>query len=163
MNLFKLSTIIGFILLLAACTSNLSSDYYDVENAGVAREVVYGHIMGARVVTVSGETGVGALAGAAAGGTAGSVIGGGSHSNILGAIGGAVVGGIIGKKAEERLSKQQAIEYTIRLMDKRTLSVVQSSDDQSLQVADCVRVVGPNSSRARVVRANEAECQAYEM
>lgn len=114
------------MILLAACTRNISPDTYSVGSVGEANRTVRGIIISVRDVKITGNSsGVGAGAGATGGAVAGSAIGNGGRSNALGAIGGAVVGGIAGAVIEEGSTRQIGIEYVVETENNNLVTVVQ--------------------------------------
>ncbi|MGB1236623.1 MAG: glycine zipper 2TM domain-containing protein [Pseudomonadales bacterium] len=126
----KLIPIIALSALLGGCaTSNLSGDTYTRDEARAVQNVQYGTIISARPVVIEGRTEgvVGTAGGAAIGGIAGSGVGGGSGRQIA-TVAGAILGGIIGQNIEERATRAQGQELTVRLDSGETISVVQQVD-----------------------------------
>jgi len=125
------------------------------------QEVKFGTIEEINLVKVEGaKSGVGTVAGAAIGGvTAGSNIGGGSGS-VVAAIAGAVAGGFLGSMAEEKLTKKQGVEMTIKLEDGAFISVVQQVDPKApFSVGERVKILSQSRSKyesatSRVVKLN---------
>ena len=112
----------------------------------------FGIIVSMRQVSVQGQqSGVGTLGGAVLGGAAGSYIGGRDpRANILGAVAGAIVGGVAGSAAEGSLSQGTAVEFVIREDNGRTITVVQTNED-NFQPGE--RVVLSRGARTRIARA----------
>ena len=131
--------IIGGISLLmfslTGCVSGLQGDTYSRSEARQVQEVEFGTILSTNPVVIEGiQTGVGQLPGAIIGGVAGSSVGEGKGQEIftvLGAVGGAVVGSMI----EERATRAQGLELTIKMDSGKTLSIVQEVDSVSAFIA----------------------------
>ena len=138
---------------LTGCVSDMSSNVYSRHEARTVQTIQEGAIIDLAAVTIEGtQTGLGGIAGGATGGiAAGSSIGGGSGSDIAG-IGGAVLGGVLGNMAEERMTRKQGVNVTIRLTNGQLISVVQEIDPNMVfQVGDHVRIYNQGST-SRVVR-----------
>jgi outer membrane lipoprotein SlyB len=139
-------------LIIAACTSRIGSDEYNVNHVGTvgqARECV---VLSVRKVNVASDSNTaGTLLGAGAGGVAGSMIGGTDRANILGAIGGAAIGGIAGNASQGYLSSQDGYEYVVRLLDgSGVVTVTQGNDVIMTQGEKCLLLYG---QRSRVIPA----------
>lgn len=141
-----------FAAFLAGCAQNISSSNYNAAFAGEANKVIKGKIVNARPVQVSGNSGVGGIAGGVTGGAAGSLIGGSTQANIIGAVGGAVVGGLLGNYAEQNLNRQHAIEYIIKTRKGNLISIVQAPQP-TLHIGQHVLVI--LGARARVIPDTE--------
>lgn len=99
-----------------------------------------GVVESVRSVTIEGShSGVGAVAGGAIGGIAGSNIGQGRGSTV-GSILGAVAGGLAGQAIEERTSKKDGLEITIKLDSGQIIAVTQEADE-AFRAGDRVRVL----------------------
>jgi len=85
---------------------------------------------------------IGTGAGAVVGGIAGSTVGQGKDSRI-GAVIGAVVGGVAGSAIEEGVTREDAMEITIKLDSGRMISVVQGGKEE-FKPGDKVRVLQGN-------------------
>jgi outer membrane lipoprotein SlyB len=133
---------------LTACTPNISAGSYTTDQVGQAARTARGTIIAARPVNVAnaGGFGVGTLGGAAVGGIAGSTIGGGGTANLLGAVGGALVGGAVGNYAENKMTSQTGMQYTIRLANRSVVTVTQGMDP-ILNVGQHVYVIFSNPAR----------------
>lgn len=115
------------LMTLTGCTPSLSPNIYDTANAGQIQHVAQGVVVSSRIVRVSDSgtnVGVGTVAGGALGAIAASQIGQGNGSLAAG-IGGALLGGIAGGHAQQGLTRQNGIEYVIRLHNKSLISIVQ--------------------------------------
>jgi outer membrane lipoprotein SlyB len=133
---------------LTACTPDISAGSYTTGEVGQAARTESGVIIAARPVHVANASGmnVGTLGGAALGGIAGSAIGGGTRMNLLGAVGGALVGGAAGNYAENKISSQTGIQYTIRLKNRSVVTITQGMDP-ILNVGQHVFVIFGNPAR----------------
>jgi outer membrane lipoprotein SlyB len=121
---------------VTACTPNISSDHYVVEEAGRSQQVVYGKIVKARPVEVAAHNdGNGTLVGTASGATVGSAIGDSTRANVLGALG-----------------TQTGIEYIVNLDNGKTISIVQGAKPP-LQVGQRVMLMTGGNSKDRLVAA----------
>lgn len=144
-------------VLVTGCTPDIGGQDYSVGDSGNFSETLYGTIVSMRPVSIDnrdpkdqGKPGTGASAGMATGAILGSQVGGGRGRVVglgLGALGGAVAGNFI----ENKLSKQQGFEYTIKLDDGRTISVAQGKEP-TLSASQRVMVI-IGSERTRVVPA----------
>ncbi len=115
--------------LLSGCASDLGGSNYGRTEARRTMSVRFGVVESVRNVTLDGtQSPVGGLAGAAIGGIAGSNIGGGKAQSI-GAILGAVAGGVVGANAEEKFTRKNGLEITVKLDNGEYLAIVQEADD----------------------------------
>jgi outer membrane lipoprotein SlyB len=88
-----------------------------------------GVIESVRTVMIEGtQSGVGAAAGAVVGGVAGSDIGHGKGSTV-GSVLGAVLGGVAGQAIEERTTKKDGLEITVKLDSGQIIAVTQEADE----------------------------------
>lgn len=106
-----------------------------------ARQVPQGRpgiVTAVRPVIIRGrQSGAGAMAGGTAGGIAGS-----DRGNVLGAILGSVVGGVLGSQAEEKLTRKQGTEITVKLDSGRIIAIVQEQRPERIFLpGDRVRVL----------------------
>ncbi|PJE79451.1 Outer membrane lipoprotein pcp [invertebrate metagenome] len=141
------------VLLLSGCMSDLTGTSYSREEARQTQQVQFGIVSEIKRVKIEGtQSGIGAAAGGAMGGiAAGSNIGGGSGSSIA-AIAGGLAGGLLGNLTEEKLTRKQGLELTIKLDNGTMLSVVQQADPKMpFAVGDEVKVLGQGTKR-RVVK-----------
>jgi outer membrane lipoprotein SlyB len=120
----------GLIALSAAlsgCASSTAGDTYSRSQVGQVNQAQMGTVVSVRQVKIEGtKSGVGTAAGAIVGGVAGSQVGGGRAENVIVGVAGAVVGGLVGAAAEEGLTRDTGFEYTVRLDDGRTVTIVQA-------------------------------------
>ncbi|ASK91859.1 MULTISPECIES: outer membrane lipoprotein [Xanthomonas] len=136
------------VLLLAACAPNVRPDSYGVGAVGQVNRTVSGVIVSARLVSIDGTQGGGAVAGAGMGSLAGSSLGGSGRANAAGAIGGMVVGAIAGAAAERGVSRTQGREYVVQTENGNLMTIVQGADPE-LPVGQRVLVL--YGSPARVI------------
>ncbi len=147
----KFYLFLAAVLLLTGCASNLTGDNYSASEAKRIQTVQYGVVVDQRPVVIDGrQNGVlGTAAGGVLGGVIASNVGGGKGKDIATGIG-AVIGGILGQQVEERATRKQGQEITIRLDSGETISVVQQVSQANffanndrvklLQQGDSVRV-----------------------
>jgi outer membrane lipoprotein SlyB len=140
-----------FVILLALILSGCahqSQNRYSSAQVGQPSLVEYGTVVAARGVDIKHEnTGVGAAVGAGGGALAGSAIG---HGSLGGLLGGALIGGVAGAATEQVAGNRQGIEYTIKVENGATISIVQNiaKDDRPIVVGQRVMVQsGPGYQR----------------
>jgi outer membrane lipoprotein SlyB len=93
-----------------------------------------------RTVTIEGtQSGVGTVAGGVIGGVAGSNVGQGKGQTV-GSVLGAVLGGVAGQAIEERATKKDGLEITIKLDSGQIIAVTQEADE-SFRPGERVRVL----------------------
>lgn len=115
---------------LAGCASSQSGSSYSRSQTRGEMTVRMGVVESVRQVTIEGSnTPVGTLAGGVIGGIAGSNVGGGRGSTV-GSVLGAVAGGVAGSALEERTTKKQGVEITVKLDGGQYLAITQEADEQ---------------------------------
>ena len=135
---------IPLVLGTASCVSSKAGDVYTRDEARRTMTYREGVLLGIKEVRLEGtKTAVGAGAGAVVGGVAGSAVGQGKGS-VVAAVLGAVAGGVAGAAAEEGMTREKALELTIRLDNGENLIIVQGIGDDKFKEGERVRVV--NSS-----------------
>jgi outer membrane lipoprotein SlyB len=128
----------------AGCVSSKAGDVYTREEARRVITFREGVLVGIKEVKLEGtKSGVGVGAGAVVGGVAGSAVGEGKGA-IVAAVLGAVAGGIVGAASEEGLTREKALELTVKLDNGENLIIVQGMGDDKFKEGERVRVV--NSS-----------------
>jgi len=134
------------LTLIAGCASSRSGEVYSRDQARRTQTVQIGTVESVRTVQIEGtKSPVGTVAGGVAGGVLGSTIGGGRGSTLA-ALGGAALGAIGGTVAEERLTRKDGLEITVRLDSGSILAVVQEADVQ-FSAGERVRVLtGPDGT-----------------
>ena len=131
---------LGMSIVVAGCASSKAGDVYSRDEARQVQSVQMGVVEGARPVRIEGtKSGIGTGAGAVVGGIAGSTTGQGKGSAI-GSVVGAVVGGVAGAAMEEGITRESAMEITIRLDSGRLISVVQGGKEE-FKPGDRLRVL----------------------
>ena len=127
-------------LILTGCAGSQSGSAYSRSQTRGEMSVRMGVVESVRQVAIEGtQSGVGAAAGGVIGGVAGSDIGHGKGSTV-GAVLGAVLGGVAGQAIEERTSKKDGLEITIKLDSGQIIAVTQEADDQ-FHAGERVRVL----------------------
>ena len=127
-------------VFLAGCAGSQSGSAYSRSQTRGEMQVRMGVVESVRTVSIEGtQSGVGAGAGAIVGGVAGSNIGHGRGSTV-GSVLGAVVGGVAGQAIEEKTSRKDGLEITIRLDSGQFIAVTQEADEQ-FRAGDKVRVL----------------------
>lgn len=135
--------------LVAGCASSKSGEVYTRDQARQAMTVRLGTVEFVKAVRVEGsKSGLGAAGGGIIGGVAGSTIGGGKGATLA-ALGGAIGGAIAGNIAEEKITKFNGLEITVKLDNGDVLAVVQV-DDVAFVVGDRVRVLTGRDGTTRV-------------
>ena len=131
----------SLVLSTAACVSSKAGDVYSRDEARRVMTFREGVLVGIKEVKLEGtKSNIGTGAGAVVGGVAGSTVGQGKGA-IVGAVLGAVVGGITGAAAEEGLTREKALELTVKLDNGENLIIVQGIGDDKFTAGERVRVV----------------------
>ena len=143
---------LGISLLLGACASEKGGDVYSRDQVRQVQHFKVGTVEGTHKVRIEGtKSQVGTTAGSIVGGIAGSGAADGRTGQVA-AVLGAVVGGMVGSAAEEGYTRENGIEYTIKLEDGNYISVVQAvNDKEEIKAGDKVRVI-ESDGVARVVK-----------
>ena len=127
-------------LAVSGCASTSSGHVYDARQARQEQTVRLGVVESVRTVTIEGSRSpIGAVAGGAVGGVAGSNVGGGRGSTI-GSILGAVAGGVAGSILEERATRKDGLEITVKL-DGGELRAITQEADESFKPGERVRLL----------------------
>ena len=136
--------------ILTACASSYGSGTYGRHEVGQVNYVDYGEVIDVRNVRIaSDEPGLGTIAGAVIGGAIGSEIGEGDAARVVGVVGGAIIGGAIGAAIEQDANTAGGYEYTIRMENGDTITIVQEADGPPIQSGTRVRII--EGDRLRVV------------
>jgi outer membrane lipoprotein SlyB len=139
MRNYRLLLIAISALMLAACASQSGSSYSRTQTRG-EQSVRIGVVESVRSVNIEGtQSGVGAVAGAAVGGLGGSNVGGGKGSTV-GAVVGAVIGGVAGNAIENRTTRTDGLEITVKLENGQLIAITQEADEQ-FRPGERVRIV----------------------
>jgi len=152
-NKFKIFFIFS-ILFLAQCTKELGSDTYSDSETDSPKQVYRGTIINAREVTVKAsdklsDNTLGTVGGGVGGALIGSQFGKGSGSTV-GMVLGALAGAFGGAAAQDKLSTQKGMEYSVELESGRILTIVQGLDPR-MQPGQYVTVMVGKKGRSRVV------------
>ena len=127
-------------LALTGCAGSQSGSAYSRSQTRGEMHVRMGVVESVRVVTIEGtQSGVGTVAGGVVGAVAGSNVGQGKGSTV-GSVLGAVLGGVAGQAIEERTSKKDGLEITIKLDSGQIIAVTQEADEQ-FRTGERVRVL----------------------
>jgi len=131
---------IAAALVLAGCAGSQSGSAYSRSQTRGEMHVRMGIVESVRTVTIEGtQSGVGAAAGAVVGGVAGSDVGHGKGSTV-GSVLGAVLGGVAGQAIEERTTRKDGLEITVKLDSGQIIAVTQEADEQ-FRAGEKVRVL----------------------
>ncbi|MDQ6954044.1 MAG: glycine zipper 2TM domain-containing protein [Mariprofundaceae bacterium] len=143
--MYKLIVLSLLLVPLSACMSTLSGDSYSREEARAVHQIEFAIVEGIRPVVLEGtKTPIGGAVGGVLGGIAGSSVGGG-RGQAAGAVVGATVGAIAGAIAEERATRKQADEITLRKENGQIISLVQErSENIQFNIGDRVRILRSN-------------------
>lgn len=139
---------LAVLIILAACSPDLSPNTYNASAVQQANKAEQGVVVGVRRVDVEVSGNTGAVAGAAAGGIAGSQLPGSSATQALGSVGGGLLGGLIGSGVEKAAGNTKAFEYIVRKPNGDLVSVTQV-DSVPLALGQRVLVIA--GSQARIV------------
>lgn len=127
-------------LVLTGCAGSQSGSSYSRTQTRGEMHVRLGVVESVRSVSIEGpQSGAGTVAGGVIGGIAGSNIGQGKGS-VVGSVLGVVLGGVAGQAIEEKASKKEGIEITIRLDSGQMIAVTQEADEQ-FRAGERVRVL----------------------
>ena len=139
-RLFALTVAALTVALLGGCAGSQSGSAYSRTQTRGEMHVRMGIVESVRPVLIEGtQSGVGAVAGGVVGGVAGSNVGQGRGSTV-GSVLGAVLGGVAGQAIEERASKKDGLEITIKLDSGQIIAVTQEADEQ-FHAGEKVRVL----------------------
>jgi outer membrane lipoprotein SlyB len=139
-RIFALAIAAVTALVLAGCAGSQSGSAYTRTQTRGEMHVRMGIVESVRTVTIEGsQSGVGAVAGGVVGGVAGSDIGHGKGSTVASVLG-AVLGGMAGQAIEERTTKKDGLEITVRLDSGQIIAVTQEADEQ-FRAGEKVRVL----------------------
>lgn len=145
-------------LTLSNCARNIGAGTYTADHVGEAMTTYSGVIIAKRQVNVQeGEklqnNTLGLVGGGVAGGVLGSTLGKG-HGKTLAVLGGAAAGALAGGYAQQALSQQTALEYTVQL-DDGTLKTVVQGMDVNLNTGQRVLLHVGHKGRSRIVPLNQ--------
>jgi outer membrane lipoprotein SlyB len=122
-------TILITSFLLQGCASSLEGDVYTREEAQKAMSFRWGTVETTRPVIIEGDRSAkGQVAGAVIGGAAGYGVTD-SRTRALTSAVGAVAGAIAGQMAEEKMTRAQGLEITLKLDDGQHVVIVQEVEN----------------------------------
>lgn len=128
-RLLTVAMVIAGVLTASGCASTSSGNVYSSGQARQEQTVRLGVVESVRQITIEGSrTPIGAVAGGAIGGIGGANVGGGRGSTI-GSILGAVAGGVAGSLIEERATRKDGLEITVRLENGELRAITQEADE----------------------------------
>lgn len=128
------------VLALGGCFTRESANVYNKSEARREHAVRHATVDAVRKVSIEGSrTGIGAGAGGAVGGISGSGVGDGKGAAVA-AVLGAVIGGAAGDRIEERVTRKDALEVTVRFDNGDVRAIVQEADVE-LKPGQRVRLV----------------------
>ena len=144
-------------LALAGCAREISPNTVEGSTVGQVNEAFFGTVQQVRVVQVQEgdrlqNNTTGALMGGLAGAGLGALFGSG-WGQVAAAGAGALVGATAGAAAERQMSRQQGLEYTVRLDNGRMITIVQGGAESPIPQGSRVIVQVGSGGRARVVPA----------
>lgn len=114
------------------CAHSTSATAYTRAQARVPHDVLTGTVEAVKPVKIEGtRSGKGATVGAVAGAVGGAQVGHGA-ARVVGGLGGAAVGAVAGAVGEELVTRESALQITVRLPDGRAVAVVQKADETFL-------------------------------
>ena len=135
-----LSIALAAAVALAGCAGSQSGSSYSRGQTRGEMNVRLGVVESVRLVMIEGtNSGTGTVAGAVVGGIAGSTIGGGRGSTVASVLG-AVVGGIAGQAIEDKNTRKDGLEITVRLEGGKLTAITQEADEQ-FRPGDRVRIL----------------------
>lgn len=133
-------TLSAAAIVLSGCAGSQSGSAYSRSQTRGEMQVRMGVIESVRTVTIEGtQSGVGVVAGGVVGGIAGSNVGQGKGSTV-GSVLGAVLGGVAGQAIEEKASKKDGLEITVKLDSGQLIAVTQEADE-TFRAGERVRVL----------------------
>lgn len=140
LRLFVVTLAAAATVALTGCAGSESGSAYSRSQTRGEMLVRMGVIESVRTVTIEGtRSGVGAAAGAVVGGVAGSDIGHGKGSTV-GSVLGAVLGGVAGQAIEEKTTKKDGLEITVKLDSGQIIAITQEADE-AFRAGERVRVL----------------------
>jgi outer membrane lipoprotein SlyB len=142
------------VLTLAACAPSQSPGVYQRNQAMRPMEVQTGVIENIRAIVIEGNRSVASqIGGAVVGGVLGSTVGNGTGRRLA-TTAGAAAGTVAGQAIEERASRQQGVEVTVRLTDGSVIAVAQAIDPSMapFMLGERVRVLRAADGTLRVSR-----------
>lgn len=149
-------------LFLTSCAPKLGGSDYAMADVGANSTSLRGSIVAMRTININAsqpnQPGVGAAVGAVSGGVIGNVI---SNHGPFTTLAGGLLGGVGGHYAEQALTSQEGIEYTVQLDSGEVHTIAQGAEPR-MSIGQRVIVVLNNKgyagqqARSRVVPDNSA-------
>jgi len=137
-----IAAVLSAAAVLSGCANpSASSAVYTHAQAQREQIVRLGTVESVRPVVIQQDktTGAGVLAGGALGGVLGNAVGAGSGRAIT-TVGGAILGSIAGDAIENRVTRTNGLEITVRLDNGETRVVAQAAD-VSINAGQRVRMI----------------------
>lgn len=149
-------------LFLTSCAPKLGGSDYSMADVGANSTSLRGSIVAMRTININAsqpnQPGVGAAVGAVSGAVIGNVVS--NHGPFTTLVGG-LLGGVGGHLAEQGLTSQEGIEYTVQLDSGEVHTIAQGAEPR-MSVGQRVIVVLNNkgvmgqNARSRVIPDNSA-------
>jgi outer membrane lipoprotein SlyB len=112
-------------MMIQGCSSSLKGDVYSRNEAQKTMNFHWGTIESTKPVVIQGDRSEkGLLAGGVIGGLAGSGVTNSSTQGLVTAVG-VVAGAIAGQMAEEKMTRAQGLEITLKMDDGQEMVIVQ--------------------------------------
>ena len=152
-----IACVVPSLMMMTGCARNIGASNYTAGSVGEAMTSYAGTIVSKRQVVVQDQdklqnNTLGLVAGGVGGGLLGSTVGKGRGSTLA-AVGGAAAGALAGAFAQQELSKQNALEYTIKLDSGQIKTVVQGLDVNVEPGSRVILHIG-QKGRSRIVPFN---------
>lgn len=152
-NTFTILTIAATasMLMFAGCAGDgFAGNTYSRSQVKTTNAVLAATIVQIDAVQIEGTDGsIGAIAGGVLGGVIGNTIGGGSGRKVATAAG-AVGGALAGAAVEGSSTKRNALEITVQYDNGAMEAIVQTPDNDVLQVGQRVRILVNQDGTKRV-------------
>lgn len=123
------------LVSLAACVpAKQTGTSYSRSEARNVQNIQIGRVLDTTPIMIEGtKSGIGGVVGGALGGLSGGSVNDGVEGDIAAVLVG-TVGAIVGAKAEEKFTRAEGTEYTIRLESGKIISVVQANDKNAVPI-----------------------------
>jgi outer membrane lipoprotein SlyB len=113
------------LMMIQGCASSLKGDVYSRNEAQKTMNFRWGTIESTKPVVIQGDRSEkGLLAGGLIGGLAGSGVTNSSTQGLVTVVG-AVAGAVAGQMAEEKMTRAQGLEITLKMDDGQEIVIVQ--------------------------------------
>jgi len=136
------------VALLASCARSLQGDVYSRDEAQRALNYQWATVESTRPVVIEGDRDEkGMLAGGLIGGLAGSGVTNSRSQGLITAVG-AVAGAVAGQAVEEKMTRAQGLEISLKLDSGEHVVIVQEVKDvNEFAVGDRVKIISDNGKR----------------